>query len=273
VTLTGKRAASAIISGAHAMRSYRTQGKALRLVQISDCHLSASAQKPYRGQNADAGLQSLLPAIADWGPDLVLATGDLSEDGSAASYRRLADYFHRLAAPVYALPGNHDVDATMRAYFPDGPWNGVLFGQAGDWGIVLLKSALAGRIDGVVGAADIDEVHKWIRARPGQPLILALHHQPVPVGSAWIDRYGLEAPGALLQLIEDRRQVRGVVWGHVHQAFESRLGQARLLACPSSAANSQPGSSKFVHDPAGPACRWLQLHDHGKIETGLLFGD
>ena len=246
-------------------------GKPLRLVQISDCHLSASVQTPYRGQNAETGLQSLLPAIAAWQPHLVLATGDLSEDASAASYQRLAHYFRLMDAPVYALPGNHDDDVLMQQYFPDGPWNGPLITQAGHWQLVLLKSALAGRIDGVIGQADIQRVEQWLGAGPKRPVLLALHHQPVSVGSPWIDRHMLAAPGALLQLLERHDRIRAVVWGHVHQAFETRLGRARLLACPSTAANSRVGTLRFAHDPAGPACRWLQLHARGRIETGLLY--
>jgi Icc protein len=248
-----------------------TGGKILRVVQLSDCHLSASMQTPYRGQNADAGLQSLLAAISGWQPDLVLVTGDLSEDASAASYRRLADYLHTLAVPVYALPGNHDDDEVMRRHFPNGPWSGTLFCQLGAWGMVMLRSAVAGRVDGLLDAADVSAAGRWVSARGGLPVLLALHHQPVPVGSPWIDRYGLQSPQALLQLIEHCPQVRCVVWGHVHQACGHGLGQAQLLGCPSTAANSLPGTCEFRLDPAGPACRWLELHPRGELATGLLF--
>jgi hypothetical protein len=49
-------------------------------------------------------------------------------------------------------------------------------------------------------------------------------------------------------------------------------GHARMLACPSTAANSRPGTLRFEHDPAGPACRWLQLGAGGTLETGLFYG-
>lgn len=242
-----------------------------RMVQISDCHLSASRPTLYRGEDADAGLKKLLHRIAAWRPQLVLATGDLSEDASAASYQRLAQYLQLVDAPVCALPGNHDDDRVMQQFFQDGPWQGPCIRQAGDWRLVLLKSAQAGRIDGSISPADIQAVRQWLDEGPRRPVLLALHHQPVPVGSTWIDRYSLEAPEALLKLVEEQQLIRGVVWGHVHQAFETRLDNARLLACPSTAANSRPATSRFVLDPTGPSCRWLKLHAHGRIETGLMF--
>jgi 3',5'-cyclic-AMP phosphodiesterase len=247
--------------------------KPFRLVQISDCHLPADPRTLYRGRNADWGLESLVEPVAAFGPQLVLATGDLSEDASEASYDRLQNYFRRLGVPVCALPGNHDDSGVMRHYFPDGPWNGPLIMPAGEWRLVLLGSAVAGRIDGVISADAIGSVQAWLDGSPGHPVMVALHHQPVEVGSPWIDRYPLQAPGPLLELVQRHHQVRGMVWGHVHQEFDLRLGNARLLACPSTAANSRPVSLRFTDDPAGPACRWMLLHADGELETGLLRAD
>lgn len=242
----------------------------IRLVQISDCHLPADRNKPYRGKNADTGLESLLDKVAAWSPQQVLVTGDLSEDASDASYQRLGGYLSRIGAPICVLPGNHDDNQVMQRHFPIGPWNGPLMLTVGDWQLVLLQSSIARRIDGAVSAADIERVRTWLDSTDDGPVLIALHHQPVVVGSPWIDRYRLEAPAALLALVERHEQVRAVVWGHVHQAFETRLGKARMLACPSTAVNSQAGTLKFTEDPAGPACRWLELHADGRVETGLL---
>ena len=84
---------------------------AFRLVQISDCHLPERPGTPYRGRNADAGIQSLLESVAAFRPHRVLLTGDLSEAAGDASYLRLADYLSGIGAPLCALPGNHDDDA------------------------------------------------------------------------------------------------------------------------------------------------------------------
>jgi len=243
---------------------------ALRVIQISDCHLAAEPDMPYRGRNADAGLRSLVPAIVAWRPDLILATGDLSEDGSAASYERLACHLRPIDAPIIALAGNHDDPAHLQRHFPEGPQSGIVSLRIGGWQMVLLNSARPGRIDGAISQDDIQQLQQLLDTDPDRPAVLALHHQPVPLGSPWIDRHMLKAPGKLLDLVTRRKQIRAIVWGHVHQAFESWLGNALMFACPSTAANSLAGTLRFVDDPDGPACRWLQLHATGMVESGLL---
>lgn len=171
---------------------------------------------------------------------------------------------------MWALPGNHDDPERMRARFPAGPWPSPLAVAAGAWRIVLLDSRVEGHVDGRLEDADVGWLDGWLRKNGDYPVLLALHHHPVAMGSPWIDRYALQSPEALLRLVEEHANVRCVVWGHVHQHFEGICRAARLLACPSTAANSLPGSERFTADPAGPACRWLELHPDGSLETGLL---
>lgn len=248
----------------------RRSSDSLRLVQLSDCHLPGDPRTGYRGRDADAGLVGLLPTVQRWNPDLLLLTGDLSEDASPAAYARLAAALQPLARPLLALPGNHDEPAALRSRFPRGPWRHPLAVDAGSWRVALLDSTVAGRVEGRLRAADIDWLERWLRENPAAPVLLALHHQPVPVGSPWIDQYMLQEPEALLRLVERQPMVRAVVWGHVHQDFAARCGAAMLLACPSTAVNSLPSVPSFTEDPAGPACRWLELHAGGSVRTGLL---
>ena len=85
----------------------------LLIIQISDCHLPADTGQQYRGINPHKNLKRLMRKVKALRPDLILATGDLSEDGSRASYRLLKRYLKLHDTPVLALPGNHD-DAPVR---------------------------------------------------------------------------------------------------------------------------------------------------------------
>jgi len=242
----------------------------LRILQVSDCHLPRDPVTPYRGHSADRGLASLLPAIRRWQPDLMLLTGDVSEDGSGAAYGRATAQLSTAGAPVLALPGNHDDPALMRRYFPTGPWNGPLLHQARNWVVALLDSTEPGRVSGVLQPAALDALDLQLRRSNAQHILLALHHQPVPVGSPWIDKYPLEQSEPFWQLVERHPRVRGVVWGHVHQDFTGQAGDVALLGAPSTAVNSLPGRETFTRDLGGPACRWLELHPDGAIEAGVL---
>jgi Icc protein len=242
----------------------------LRVIQVSDCHLSRDPKTPYRGQNADRNLSSLLPAIRRWQPDLLLLTGDVSEDASAAAYGRVAAQLSTAGAPVLALPGNHDDPALMRRYFPLGPWDGPHTYTSRNWLLVLLDSTEPGCVAGAFSDSYLEQLERFLRKGPDQHVLLALHHQPVPVNSQWIDRYGLEPAEAFWDLIDRHPRVRCITWGHVHQDFEALHRTVTLLGSPSSVANSLPVRETFTLDLGGPACRWLELSSKGTIETGLL---
>lgn len=242
----------------------------LKLVQISDCHVSSDPETGYRGLNAGRSLKSLLPAIRLFQPDLVLLTGDVSEDASPASYRRVAALVGTIGAPVLALPGNHDDPEVMRHHFPHGPWQGPLFRAAKDWQFVLLDSTARNEISGVLSDECLARLESGLSGCESDHVLLALHHQPVKVGSPWIDKYALGEPDKFLGLLEKDDRIRCVAWGHVHQDFCSERGKVKLLGSPSSVANSIPGREKFTLDVGGPACRWLVLDRDGGIETGLL---
>ena len=248
----------------------RPSPKLLRVLQISDCHVPRDPQTPYRGLNADRNLASLLPAIRRWQPDLVLLTGDVSEDGSAASYGRVSAQLSTAGAPVLALPGNHDDAALMRRYFPLGPWAGPHVHSGRNWQLILLDSTEPGRVSGLFSPTNLEGLERSLAQSRDRNTLLALHHQPVAVDSLWIDRYALEQSDDFWAVVDRHPQVRCVTWGHVHQDFSARRGQVTLLGSPSSVANSLPGREAFTLDLGGPACRWLELGASGELATGLL---
>ena len=247
-----------------------SSARPLRVIQVSDCHVPRDPGTPYRGLSADRNLVSLLPSIRHWQPDLVLLTGDVSEDGSAAAYGRVSAHLSTVGAPVLALPGNHDEPAVMRRYFPVGPWNGPHAEKVRNWHLVLLDSTVPGQVAGELGAPALERLDRLLRESTAGHALIALHHHPVPMGADWIDRYPLARPGALLGLLDRHPRVRCVAWGHVHQDFEARRAGMLLLGSPSTVANSLPGTGTFALDLTGPACRWLELGPDGSVATGLV---
>ncbi len=258
------------LQGTH--RAQRGEARGFRLAQISDCHLPANPDTPYRGLKSDPGLGAVVKAVAAWQADAVILTGDLSEDASESSYRRLVQQLQILNIPICALPGNHDAPELMMQYFPNGPYDGPYRQKAGAWQLVLFNSARPRRIYGSIDTADLQQLAEWLQAEERGPYLLALHHQPIPVGSPWIDKHRLRQPEELLQCVALHPQIKAVAWGHVHQAFEKLVGQAQFMSAPSAAANSLPGTDRFSLDPRGPACRWLELFDDGRLESGILYG-
>jgi Icc protein len=246
--------------------------KPIRIIQLSDCHVAADPAADYRGQNADRNLAAVLQAVKDWRPEALLLTGDVSEDASEASYQRVAELLATCQVPVLALPGNHDEPDVMRDHFPIGPWDGPKMVPMGNWHLVLLDSTERRRVSGVISDPSIQWLESELGSSGDTHHLVALHHQPVAVGANWIDRYCLERPEQLLNLMDQTASTRCVTWGHVHHDFRLMRKGVACLGAPSTVANSMPGTERFTLDPAGPACRWLELYPDGKVETGLILG-
>lgn len=165
----------------------------MKFVQLSDCHISADPDAVYRGINPRETLQALLPVVRSWSPDLVLITGDLAEDASEASYAYLRQVMDRIEAPLLTIPGNHDDAELQSGAFPDTPVLDPLSRSLGGWKLVLLNSAVAGRIAGELTDRMLDGLRAELDTAE-MPVVVAVHHQPVPTASPWIDRYPLEQP-------------------------------------------------------------------------------
>ncbi len=84
--------------------------KAINLIQITDTHLLACKKDKFKEINPFQSLKDTLKHIelSDWQPDLILATGDLSQDGSINSYEHFFGLLQNSALQVLFIPGNND---------------------------------------------------------------------------------------------------------------------------------------------------------------------
>lgn len=236
------------------------------LIQLSDCHWSADPNALYRGENPDRNLARLLPACRAFRPDALVLSGDLAEDASEAAYQRLADTLDGLAPQIGWLPGNHDDRRVMQPVFDNKGFSAGPIMTLGGWQLVLLDSTEPDRPDGEVNEERLAPLSQLDNAKPALAFI---HHQPVPVNAPWIDKYRLVNPEVFWQAI-DPAVVRGVGFGHVHQAFVGEYQGVRCLSAPSTVANSQAETERFTPDPTGPKARWYRLHADGRWQTGLI---
>jgi len=244
----------------------------LRLLQLSDCHLQHDVNDPYRGINPEKHLHSTLRSVAEWAPDILVLSGDLADLASPAAYQRLNDHIGKLQRPAWAFPGNHDCLDLMRSSLIDkhfvwsNPW--VVNG----WQLVWLNSNIPGKPEGELNQEKL-EVLEHIDNQ--LPTLLFLHHQPVVVGTPWIDRFRLKNPDCLWQwLATHRHNVQAIACGHIHHGWTGQRSinqqNISLFGAPSTSACVVPGSEEFVLDPRGPRTRWFNLLPSGQIQTGLL---
>ncbi len=244
----------------------------LKLLHITDTHLLGEPGAQYRGMDTRTSLVQVLDrARTHSSYDAVVLGGDVSEDQSAASYHFIADTLRPLGVPVLSVPGNHDDPTGMHQYLNTFPFQFTGVSEHPQWKVLLLDSLNPGRVDGRLSASSLALLHEQLALPDPRYLLLCLHHHPVPMGSDWLDTIGLTNAERLFAAIDQDDRVRGVLWGHVHQAFAATRNGVRLLSSPSTCRQFMPRAPHFALDTRPPGARCLQLHEDGRIESHLIW--
>ena len=71
--------------------------------------------------------------------------------------------------------------------------------------------------------------------------------------------------------MREHSNVRGVLWGHVHQSLDSFVHGVRFMASPATCAQFLPGSVDFAIDNRPPGYRVLELMPDGTIATEVCW--
>ncbi len=241
----------------------------IRLLQITDTHLFAEAEGQLLGIRTAESFQAVLDAVnAQQQPfDLILATGDLSQDYSTASYSRFADMVRPLSRPVFWLPGNHDDGPLMRRVMPDFGISDARQVLLPNWQIILLDTQVYSVPHGWLKPEQMSFLEQCLSSQPERYSVICLHHNTFPVGSTWLDQHDLKNGGDLLGLLERFPRARLVLCGHVHQETDLEHNGVRFISSPSTCIQFEPLSRDFGLDTKGPGWRYLQLYPNGRVET------
>ncbi|SDI55018.1 Icc protein [Pseudomonas flavescens] len=240
------------------------------LVQLTDSHLFADAGGRLLGMETADSLRRVVDLVRREQPavDMILATGDLSQDGSPASYARFLELSAALNASARWIPGNHDDVLAMKAACVGTDLLEPVV-DFGHWRLIMLDSSIPGAVPGYLQEPQLALLERALSEAPDRHHLICLHHHPVDIGCQWMAPIGLRNPEALFTVLDRFPQTRAILWGHVHQAIDETRGTLRLLASPSTCVQFAPGSEDFQVDRTAPGYRWLRLHDDGRLETGV----
>ncbi len=256
----------------------------LYVVQMTDTHLFAKMQHKLLGVQTEATFQEALKTLQGFEPmpDAVLLTGDLSQDGSATSYKRLRDYLQAVPTRFYWLAGNHDRLSIMSQVLASDPKplaNGHHLSADKTWyrdywAFILLSSLVPGKDSGYLSdetLAFLDQELALASHNPEvQHLAVCLHHPPLGVNSRWLDTTTLKEPERLFTVLDCYPSVKAVIFGHIHQDWHSQRQQVQYFGCPSTCIQFKPSSSEFALDIIPPALRQFWFYDDGRIESALV---
>lgn len=255
-------------ASARARSDKSTDVPVLRLLQLTDPHLMADPDGTLLGVNTRSSLGAVIRQVRDDepAPDLVIASGDIAQDGSQAAYTAFRSALDAFSCSSVWFAGNHDnVQAMQQAI--DGTDASRRRVLAGGWQLIFLNSAVPGEVHGELAEAELVFLREALAEFPEMPALVSFHHHPVDINCEWMESIGLINSEELMATLAPWPQVKGLLWGHVHQEWDSEQHGLRLLATPSTCVQFEPGSSGFSLDVSGPGYRWLDLYADGRIDT------
>lgn len=240
------------------------------IIQISDCHLRKRPDDGPWNCTPDRSLQEVLAAVNLAQPDLIVLTGDLSDDGSTEAYTRLKRLVDATGIEAHYLLGNHDHAERAQNVLGAQCHSTPALLCLGDWRLIALNTTVAGHDHGTIDPDNMACIRQMLSAPLDHPVAIFLHHPPVLTGCAWLDEIGLANKDDFIRSIRERPELRAVFFGHIHQTFESPDSSPAMFGCPSTAAQFLPRSDCFALADSQPGWRQIKLHSDGRFSTQVM---
>ncbi len=246
----------------------KQSARPLKVLQLTDPHLMASGDGALLGVNTRDSLAAVIDEVlqSHGQPDLILATGDLTQDASREAYRYLGEQLEVFSCPSLWIAGNHDDSSLLASVAAQYQADQKQMVQGG-WHFVMLDSSVHGKVYGELAEDELAFLDSALAQYPALPTMVCLHHHPVDIGSDWMEKIGLKNREAFWQVIDKYPQVKIVLWGHIHQDLQQQRNGVQLLATPSTCIQFATGSSDFAVEPLAPGYRWFELDASGDFTT------
>ncbi|MDP3623989.1 MAG: metallophosphoesterase [Methanobacteriaceae archaeon] len=182
------------------------------IAHLSDLHVGAH-------NHVEKTLLDSIDQVNNLNPDLIVLTGDLTDNGYYLEFLKVNDYLALFENPVMVVPGNHDARHVGNETFEEIFHNrsGTLSNDTDDLTVIGLDSSEPDLDYGKVGRPQQvwmeDELLK--AQKNNQYKIIALHHHIIPVPKTGRERNVLADAGDILHSLTNNN-VDLVISGHKH---------------------------------------------------------
>ena len=246
------------------------------ILQISDTHLFGDKNRKINGSNSYHNLKNVIHHVVslEKTPDLIIVSGDLSQDCTFESYQHLANLLNRCGIKYYFCPGNHDdVDIINKVF--DMNWKKDKVDYSFDlngWSINVIDTSVYPDVGGELSDEQLKNLEKSLNQNKSKPTIVFMHHHPISINSKWLDNYILKNPEKFINIVKSNPQVKAVLFGHIHQVFEKSIDGTFYGSAPASCYQVVPKTETFTIEKLTAGYRLIEL-DGDKFSSKVIWVD
>jgi len=193
----------------------------MEIVQLSDIHIGSQ----FRGEI----FEKVIDEVNALKPDIVVITGDLTNEGLIDEYEKCKDLVSKLNVDkIISISGNHDYRNTgylvFKKYFPFQTINEL----SDDVVLVTLGTARPDRNEGEVGYRQTLWLERTMKKYEDKTTILAMHHHLIGIPDTGSERVTILDAGDVLRTILDTK-VDLVLCGHKHRPWIWRFNNLSIV--------------------------------------------
>lgn len=248
--------------------------KKFTVAQISDCHLFAERDGLHHGANVYQNLLNVLLAIKQKPEvDVIVFTGDLTQDHSAESYLLFVQAFDvaQINIPVHYVAGNHDDPVLLDHYLSQPPFCQDKVIDSDYWQILLLESK-SSTPSGIFDVAQANSRAASIDKNKFQ--LTFMHHHAVDVGY-FIDDHGLTNKTEFQRFLTQTPSIKALGCGHIHQALTLKINLPgrvlNLYTCPATSIQFDIKSANVQSNGQSAGYRLFTMTDNEQIFSQEFF--
>lgn len=200
----------------------------MKIIWLTDLHLLPNGRS-LLGHDCTKRLKAAVNYINQHhnDADYCVISGDLTDEGDAASYQLVRDIMTVLPIPTLSIPGNHDNREVMRSQlsFPENihpnfiQYSVIKNGQR----LILLDSLQENNADGYLCDERLDWLESELSKHKELPTLVFCHHPPgklfLPVQDQEQHNYG----DKLLDKLCAAPNIGHLFFGHVHRPISGNF--------------------------------------------------
>jgi Icc protein len=233
------------------------------IAQISDLHVGPQFIAP--------AYEQAVKEIRELKPDLVVASGDFTENGLLREFNLAAEKLEELKDfPIISVPGNHDYRSTGYLIYKE------IFGekqafQFGNIAISTVGTARPDRDEGEVGHRQDQWLSQNLRKNKDKVNIVIMHHHIVPVPDTGTDRITIVDAGDVLRtLFLEKADL--VLCGHRHRPWMWKINEMTIAHAGTTSSERTRGyfASTYnvigIDESNGESTVWLKIVNGKRLD-------